>query len=201
MRGFLTALALLVAQPLAAQDLPALYRVTGVAADDVLNIRAAPSASAAILSHFAPGQGGIEIIALSDNGRWGLVNTGEGTGWSAMRYLAREGDAGWRSGSVPMRCFGTEPFWSLTVFLPGHRAEFLTPDNGGVELVTDAGALPSTEYPPTLAVPFVGAHHGMAVIRPGACDDGMSDMQFGLQALVYFRLNPQGLSGCCSLAR
>lgn len=194
-------LAVLLAAPVAAQDLPALYRVAGVAANDVLNVRAEPSARAAILSGFAPGAGGIEVVALAEGGRWGQVNLGESTGWVSMRFLTREADAGWRSGSVPMQCFGTEPFWSLRLFLPSHRAEFHTPDNGGMELVTDAGALPSTAFPPTLAIPFAGAREGMAVVRPAACSDGMSDGQWGLEAQLYFRGQTDGLSGCCSLAR
>lgn len=194
-------LVLSMAAPVAAQDLPALYRVTGVAADDVLNVRAEPSAQAAILSGFAPSAGGIEVVALAEGGRWGQVNLGESTGWVSMRFLAREGDAGWRSGTVPMQCFGTEPFWSVRFFLPGHRAEFHTPGNGGVEWVTDAGALPTTVLPPTLAIPFSGSHEGMAVIRPANCSDGMSDGQWGLEAQVYVRGQTDGLSGCCSLAR
>lgn len=194
-------LAVLLAAPVAAQDLPALYRVTGVAANDMLNVRAAPSARAAILSGFGPGAGGIEVVALAEGGRWGQVNLGESIGWVSMRFLTREGDAGWRSGTVPMQCFGTEPFWSVSFFLPGHRAEFHTPDNGGVELVTDAGALPATVFPPTLAIPFSGAHDGMAVIRPATCSDGMSDGQWGLETQVYFRGDTNGLSGCCTLAR
>lgn len=191
----------LLSGPAVAQDLPALHRVTGVAANDVLNIRAAPTAQATILSGLAPGAGGIEVVALSPDARWGQVNLGEATGWVSMRFLSREADAGWRSGTVPMRCFGTEPFWSISFFLPGHQAEFHTPENGGVELLTDSGALPATTFPPTLAIPFAGAHQGMAVVRPAACSDGMSDGQWGLQAQVYFRGDTAGLSGCCSLAR
>lgn len=184
-----------------AEDLPALFRVAGVAADDRLNIRAAPSAAAEIIGGFAPEDSAIEVVVRSDDGRWGLVNLGERTGWVAMRYLAREGDAGWRSGEVPMRCFGTEPFWSVTFFLPSHRAEFHTPDNGGEEWVTDAPILPATAFPPTLAIPFGGARQGMAVVREAECSDGMSDGRWGLSAQVYFRLVPEALSGCCSLAR
>jgi hypothetical protein len=89
-------LALLVAMPAAAQDLPALFRVTGVAANDVLNIRAEPSARAAIIGSFRPDAGGIEVVALSADGRWGLVNSGEQAGWSSMRYLMHQGGPGWR---------------------------------------------------------------------------------------------------------
>lgn len=183
-----------------AGDLPALFRVTEVAADDVLNIRAAPNARAAIIGTFAPDAAGIEVVALSPDGRWGQVNSGEQAGWSSMRYLTPRGGPGWQSGAAGLICFGTEPFWNVRFFLPGHRAEFFTPDNDGVEWVVEAGALPATAFPPTLALPFSGADTGMAVIRPAACNDGMSDMAFGLEMQVYFRGDPAGLSGCCTLA-
>lgn len=194
-------LALVLAPPASAKDFPALYRVTDVAADDVLNIRAEPHAGAEIVGSFAPGASGIEVVALSESGTWGLVNTGEGSGWSSMHYLSRMDDGNWRDGEQFLHCFGTEPFWSLRIFLPTHRAEMLEPDHGGFELVTDTGALPTTQFPPTLAIPFSGTREGVAVVRGGAlCWDGMSDRTYGLEALLYWRRDTQGLSGCCTLA-
>lgn len=185
--------------PATAQDFPALYRVTGVAANDVLNIRAEPSAQATIIGAFAPGQAGVEVIALTADGLWAMVNAGEGQGWSAARYLSRQSTGTWLDGTQPLHCVGTEPFWRLDLFLPGHQAEFHTPDNGGVNLVTDAGALPRTSFPPALAVPFAGVHQGVAVLQPDACSDGMSDRAFGIAALLFFRGRTAGLSGCCTL--
>jgi uncharacterized membrane protein len=184
----------------AGQDFPALYRVTGVAANDVLNIRAEPSARSAVIGSLAPTQTNIEVIAVTTDGRWAMLNSGEGQGWSATRYLSRMSSGSWLDGTQTLSCFGTEPFWQLVAFLPGHQAEYHTPENGGVNLVTDAGVLPSTQFPPTLAIPFSGAHQGMAVLRPDACNDGMSDLGYGISAQVYFRGEIQGLSGCCTLA-
>lgn len=184
----------------AAQDFPALYRVTGVSIDDVLNIRTEPNASAPIIGGFAPNERGIEVIGLAPNGRWGLVNRGEQAGWSSMRYLTREHGDSWRDGQMTLSCFGTEPFWHMPIFLPTHRAEFHTPDSGGFELVTATGALPTTAFPPTLAIPFSGTREGMAVVRTAVCSDGMSDRLFGLEAQVYWRGDTAGLSGCCTLA-
>jgi uncharacterized membrane protein len=186
--------------PAMAQDFPALYQVRGVPAGDVLNIRAEPSAQAEILGSFAPNQTGIEVMAITADGRWALLNVGEGQGWAATRFLVRTKQDSWQDGTQQLRCFGTEPFWQLTAFLPGHQAEYFTPDNGGVNLVTDAGALPRTQFPPTLAIPFSGAHEGMAVLMADACFDGMSDRSYAISALLYFRGQTQGQSGCCSLA-
>lgn len=184
-----------------AQDYPALYRVADVAAHDVLNIRSEPSARSAIIGSYAPGESGIEVIALTADGRWAMVNTGERQGWAAARYLAAMTTESWLEGNQPLSCFGTEPFWHLQAFLPGHQAEFHTPDNGGVNLVTEAGALPGTRFPPTLAIPFSGALRGFAVLRSDACSDGMSDRSYGIGVQVYFFGQREGLSGCCSVTR
>jgi hypothetical protein len=191
---------LLSALPLAAQDFPALFRVVGVAADDVLNIRAEPTARAPILGRFAPDARGIEVMATSPDGRWGLVNAGEQAGWSSLRFLAREGGPGWREGARPLVCFGTEPFWRINLFLPTHRAEVFFMGEGGFELVLDTAPLPSTPFPPTLAVPFSGMREGVAVVREGVCSDGMSDRLYGLETQVYWRGQGEGLSGCCRLS-
>jgi len=194
-------IAMLGATAASAQDFPALFRVSGVASDDVLNVRAEPGAGAAIVGHFGPRERGIEVMGLSQNGRWGLVNTGERSGWSSMRYLARETAGSWRDGQTEMTCFGTEPFWHMPIFLPTHRAEFHALGDGGFELVTDAGALPTTRFPPTLAIPFSGTREGMAVVRGARCSDGMSDRLYGLEAQIYWRRDTEALSGCCSLSR
>ncbi len=198
---FLALLAfLLSALPLAAQEFPALYRVVGVMADDMLNIRAEPGTSAPVIGGFAPGQRGIEVMATSPDGRWGLVNSGEQAGWSSLRFLARESGPGWRAGAQPLVCFGTEPFWRANLFLPTHRAEVFFMDEGGFELVLDTGPLPSTPFPATLAIPFSGMREGMAVVRAALCSDGMSDRLYGLETQIYWRGQREGLSGCCRLS-
>lgn len=63
--------------PALAQDIyPALHDVTGVAADDVLNIRSEPSASSPIIGTFSPFETDVEVVALSPDGGWGRVNAG-----------------------------------------------------------------------------------------------------------------------------
>ncbi|MFN4100516.1 MAG: SH3 domain-containing protein, partial [Pararhodobacter sp.] len=170
----------LLAGPAAAQDFPAMHRVVDVVAGDVLNVRAEPNARAQIVGRFERTQTGIEVVGLSENGNWGLVRSGEGIGWSSIRYLQRERSDSWRDGEQELTCLGTEPFWTLTFFLPDNRAEYIAPDDS-FEMRTDAPNLPGTQFPPTLALPFQGAREGTAVVRNGICSDGMSDQLFGLE--------------------
>lgn len=190
---------LITAAAAAADAFPAFYRVTGVAHDDVLNIRTEPDAGTAIIGFLRPDQRGVEITALSPDGRWGQVNYGERAGWSHMRFLEREMAGSWRDGQSALYCFGNEPFWNMPIFLPTHHAEFHDMGSGGFELVTDTGALPSTRFPPVLAIPFSGTREGAAILRGEACNDGMSDMQFGISAFIYWRGDTEALSGCCRL--
>jgi hypothetical protein len=124
MTRFLTRplLALLVVPALAAADAsgPDFFSVTGVAPDDVLNIRAAPDPHAETLGEIPPDgtcvrnlgcRGGLtlqEFTELSpaqrkqreqENPRWCKVEFGGVTGWVAGRYLS-EGYCGEQPGAV-----------------------------------------------------------------------------------------------------
>ena len=200
----------LLSWPAVAQDIfPALYDVAGVASDDVLNVRDAPSAGSEIIGTFAPGESGIEVIALSQDGGWGLVNKEERAGWTAMRFLARQPGqmaADWASGLAPraLDCFGTEPFWGLSL-RPGGTFEFTDPFQG------DGGALAGTYVP--LATSASSGKRGLfatiagypawltGIISFETCSDGMSDQLYGL-GLDLARGDPTGGrldAGCCSL--
>ncbi|MCC5986792.1 MAG: SH3 domain-containing protein [Pararhodobacter sp.] len=196
-----TALAMLVTAA-AADEFPALYRVTGVAQNDALYIRAEPDAGSAIIGFLSPDQSGVEITALSPDGRWGQVNYFERAGWSHMRYLERAMAGSWRDAQTSLSCYGTEPYWRLSLFLPTDRAEFGSLsrlDDEVYELVTDSGALPATRFPPVLAIPFSGTREGAAILRGEDCNDGMSDQEFAISAFLYFRGDSEAFSGCCRL--
>lgn len=200
MLRLLILMAALFAAPMAmAQNFPALFSVQGVSPGDVLNIRAEANARAPIVGHFTRTQTGIEVIGLSEDRNWGLVRIDEGTGWSSMRYLRAERSDSWRDGQQSLTCHGTEPFWTFNLFLPSARGEYDSLADGAISVTTESPVLPSTQFPPTLAVPFSGPRSGMVVIRNGVCSDGMSDRLYGLEAQVYWRGQAQGLSGCCML--
>ena len=193
----------LVAGPAAAavDAWPAVHDVSGVAADDVLNIRAEPTASAPIVGTFAPDATGIEVVRTTEDGRWGLVNIGEGTGWVSMAFLAR-GPGQYDGASYPITsCFGTEPFWTLAI---GSDWVMTTPE--GVTFRSPAAPLTGSI--------FRRARHGALSMtsdgRPVAllttaerCTDGMSDREFGLSASLMIGTGDemQFHAGCCTLAR
>ncbi|WP_368185488.1 peptide-binding protein [Aestuariibius sp. HNIBRBA575] len=182
-----------------AQSFPALYDVTGVAADDQLNIRAEPNASAAILGMLGPNLRGVEIITASDDGRWGMINVGEQSGWISLRFMQR-----WEQGDYALTrrlaCHGTEPFWSFDL-VQGGQSVMQSMD--GIGQIYTTGLM-------IAARGFTGSHaiqgsdkagEFTAMVHNRSCSDGMSDQNFGLEIgiLTTGSGETEMLSGCCSL--
>lgn len=190
----------LSAQVAQAQPLPQLYDVSGVAAGDVLNIRAAPSADAVIVGALAPDARGIEVVAQDPAGRWGQVNSGDGAGWVALRFMAARGvviDAD--NLPVGLRCFGTEPFWSPDNI--GGALRFSGPDMARelpLWIAQDGGPAGDLRR----MIRFAGLNGpGVAFLYPAACSDGMSDRAYGLAISAMMGQDSPLFSGCCSLTR
>lgn len=181
-------------------DWPGLSDVTGVAADDVLNIRNSPGADREIIGAFHPGDRGIEVLWPDESGVWGQVNSGERTGWVSLRFLTRQSGVADRTVPPITRCFGTEPFWSLVV-------------NGDTLVKTGPQRAP-TFYSISEGINAVGrpdrfALHaegkkGAVFLRLGKaeCSDGMSDRLYAIDADAMFYA-PGAFSmhsGCCTIA-
>ncbi|MDQ7069730.1 MAG: peptide-binding protein [Rhodobacterales bacterium] len=188
-------IALLPVSTLAA-NFPAFYDVTGVAADDTLNVRAGPMGTDQKLAELGPNQSNIEIVAVSESGKWGLLNIGERSGWASMRYLKRQ--PGQDANAMPrqLSCFGTEPYWALDIgedpeikfTLAGNPEESLrvqnltrSRNNTGKYGMTAQGALGFMTASMTAAL----------------CNDGMSDRNFGISVDII--VGSSQFSGCCTL--
>lgn len=181
---------------MAAEGLPALHDVTGVATDDVLHIRARPDASAPVLGALASDATGVEVVGTDQTGRWGQVNLAGETGWAALHYLARQ--PGQEEGTFPpvASCFGTEPFWTLR--LKDGAATWVEPGReiAGRIVARLASSSPRDRY--GLVAEMEGTRLS-GVIAPRACSDGMSDRAWGLAFDALY--GDAVLSGCCSLGR
>lgn len=204
-----TLLMFLATPALATQDgWPALYDVTGVASDDVLNVRSAPNAEADLVGRLAPDARNIEVIRPNEALTWGLINTGEGTGWASLAYLERQ--PGQFDGRIPdiRQCFGTEPFWALTIDPP--RATFSTPDDAGRDgLVSGLFRSENRRDRFVFSGAFFPDDFGVLdmqmTLRNEACGDGMSDRAYGYSVDLFLSgsSDPRAhrlLSGCCSIS-
>ena len=199
--GFCVAASAACAQ---SQNLPELFTVKDVAADDKLNIRLEPNPKADIVGHFEPSQSGIEVVAKSSDGAWSKVNSGEASGWVASQFLEVQPNT-WVSGQSPenLTCVGTEPFWSVST-LKG-ALSFKTPD-GGDQPWTEAKTIDRGFEGDRnrIILAKAGSEQVTAVIQPNQCSDGMSDRSFGLSATLIFQggeNGPQAYYGCCSIAQ
>lgn len=184
-----------------AQPFPALYDVSGVAANDVLNIRMEPVNGTEIIGALAPDATDVEVVRASDDGKWGLVNTGDLAGWVAMRYLVRRPGQEWGVMPSSFVCSGTEPFWSFDV---GNEdsASFTTLD--GEDVYSVNARIAGVSFPGDFAIVAEGpVGRATAIVTLGFCNDGMSNREFGY-SVGLLREGPASTVlniGCCSLAR
>jgi len=180
--------------------LPAYYDVTGVASNDALNVRAAPEADAQILGTLAFDATNVAVVTLSGDRRWAMVGAGEGSGWVALRYLARQDG---QEDALPagLICSGTEPFWALMI--DDTRAEFSMPDAPPIELRVGQ-SLSAMGYSGRYGLLLEGQDLGAtAIIRREMCSDGMSDRTygFGVDLMVGSSASNALYAGCCRLER
>jgi uncharacterized membrane protein len=176
-------------------DYPALHSVVGVAADDLLNVREAPSTSSPVIAALRHTASGVEIIKTTEDGKWGLINVAERTGWTAMQHLAKTVDAAQNT-----QCFGTEPFWNASF---GALASF------------ERAGKPAQDYPTLVTTNSANRTDRFAAVAQGPsgqlvatttvkeCSDGMSDRLYGLsvELLVQSTGGWAQYSGCCSLTK
>ena len=115
------------AQPAPEPEGPIGYRVVGVAADDVLNVRAEPSASAEIVGTLAPDAVGVVVFDTWEDPWWRVSLDDGTTGFAHSAYL--EMDERWTVGFDELPCAPEEAVWgeSQRSSAPnaGSNAEFI----------------------------------------------------------------------------
>ena len=200
-RAFLLCLCLwLVPVPASAQTLPAIYDVSGVAANDTLNVRSGPSTDHAVIAKLPPDAAGLEVVDSDKTGEWGLINTGEASGWVALRYMARQPGQPATGLARNLACSGTEPFWSFSL-TPDRKAEMTRLDT--TVPFADVLVVPSANRPDRHALFADGGDTVVtAMVGRNQCSDGMSDRAYGLgiDLLVTDKTEVKVYSGCCSVA-
>ncbi len=180
--------------------LPALYDVSGVAAGDVLNLRAGPGVKHPVVGRYARNQRRISVLQLSDDSNWGLVAHGEGRAWVAMHSLMLQPRQVAGQLPEPLFCGGTEPGWDLS--LDQGRAVFSDYDGKGPELRLRWQGVADGMQPYFYGVRLADDSHEInAVITRDLCSDGMSDRPhgFSINAILSGDWGNRMVTGCCSL--
>lgn len=184
--------------------LPALYDVTGVASNDVLNVRTGPAASFEKVGALPFDGRDVEVVQLSDSGTWGLVGLSETSGWVSMRFLRRASQVEWHRFDQPLYCTGTEPFWGLSLRPRTGFAHFEPASGTPRSFTLDWNGTQINRPPFTLGFGGTdGVTRLSAMIKLGACSDGMSDRTFGLSIdmFVHSSSGVEGYEGCCQISR
>ena len=184
-------------------DLPALHDVTGVAADDELQVRSGPSANDTPVTTLAPDARSVEVVSLSEDGKWANVNAGETSGWVATRFLAAQPDTAWWQGNVPLHCLGTEPFWGIGLNLAEKTAVYSALDGIDKPMSIDRVWTHFYNFPASATVGIRFAdRNAFATLQAETCSDGMSDRSYGI-AIDLFLTDDENLdlgwSGCCTI--
>lgn len=149
-----------------------LYRVTGVARGDVLNVRALPDSYAPVIGALVPETGG--IVRTGRKARnldmiWHEIRAGGMRGWVAARYITRDVAAGSRQrlassgearSSQIMRV--QAPGWTPQVVTEGDAAR---PAAKSVALVIGNGRYPMNSSLPQLRQPAIDAHDLAGALR------------------------------------
>ena len=190
--------------------IPGLFKVTGVASDDTLNVRRGPGTGYEILGAFPPDRRDIEINALSDNGKWGRTNFNDEAGWVSMRFLTAQAGS---AVNLPfgLTCAGTEPFWSLTFNADETASGEFWPmglvDDGTTEYGAVWASRPANRITPKFGFRLMAetTRHGIrgsGIIRTQECSDGMSDRDYGFAIDLLLTGGGQRLfvDGCCSIS-
>lgn len=190
-----------------ADGFPALHDVVDVASDDVLNIRSGPTAGAEIIGTLAPEARNIEVTGTNESGTWGRVNTGERAGWVSMRFMQATAQGHWTDPTAKLRCFGTEPFWSLILTPATKRADYIRPDAAPATIGITQFLTSAPGYPPAAWMMFEKGALDWVELEQASCNDGMSDRDFGISARLAVSqpmkdaLTPPNyvVHGCCSV--
>ena len=174
------------------------YEVVDIAAGDTLNMRAQPGTASKVVGKLAPGTSGLAVAgtrAEVSGSVWWQVIGSKGLGWVNARYLSPVDFHGPVEQAFPLRCVGTEPFWSLTV--RDGQATLETPERTEAwragEMTQAQGTL--GRYAVRLEHD-AGVGHLAAWRNYGFCSDGMSDVGYPFEGIVA---GPDGSvrAGCC----
>jgi uncharacterized membrane protein len=204
MKAALVAMALMTSAAQADMaDFPALFDVTGVAANDMLQVRTAPSAGSNSVATLATDAKGVEVISLSEDGNWAEVTVDDMPGWASARYLAAQPGGEWWAGVAPLRCFGTEPFWGIAIDMATKKAVYSALDGIDKTMAIDRTWTHYYSYPASATVGIRFAdRNAMAILKGEICSDGMSDRNYGVSIDLFLTDDEDldlGWSGCCTL--
>ena len=169
--------------------------VSGVRANDVLNLRSAPDPRASIVGSLPANAEGVAVVGQSTAGvDWLMVQKGRARGWANARVLSYGPRQEYRL-PVRLSCAGTEPFWGIEAGY-GRADAHLAYEDHRTRLAL-ATPIPAAARPRIWLLPSAAARDPSSFLLVDArtCSDGMSDRSYPYT--VTARVGEMVLSGCC----
>ena len=184
--------------------LPQYFEVSGIADDDVLNVRSGPSTEHRVVGNLKIGSGTIEVLEFSEDNIWGRILWAESNGWVHKDYLRAVSPTNLKNTMVPvgLRCSGTEPYWDFSIESQGDVTfkELFTDsiENSVIEHVAESDNKANF---PTALLAASDKVKLTAVLHTRQCNDGMTERAYGweIDLLVSDNAEQRLLSGCCSM--
>ncbi|PVB61865.1 hypothetical protein DCO57_10125 [Labrenzia sp. 011] len=186
------------------------HSVSGVNADDVLNIRADIDQtldvdSSDIVGTIPHDASDVMVTGISvhiGDTNWREIRYNGTVGWVNARYLTPSSVSLERPETL--QCSGTEPFWNIAI--DENDSTFISPDLASPIKLDDLRLAPGIGRADLWAHYLDsadGAYSLTVVVRyTEACSDGMSDLTYDYEALLL-GLDTTGAPayGCCSIGR
>lgn len=171
------------------------YEVTGVAANDSLNIRADANASSRIIGKIPfDGKGIVRLPDSEKSGNWCKIKYGSIAGWVHCRFLAQEGNAAFKE---QLTCIGTEPFWSMEL----HKEKLILSnpmdEKREYKVKKFQQSMNNTNQWFVEAEKSTGEKVTFYLIE-ASCSDDMSDSKYKFKILIHDTKNDQTINGCCN---
>ena len=178
------------------------YNVTGVAADDYLNVREQPDVKSQIVTRIPFDGSGIRRLDGTNNvdGQlWWRIKWEGKQGWVNKRYLLlpqkKEPTTKNSDSKAALHCGGTEPFWGIKIT---KQALTFTP-MGGEKLNLPIVFNKTSDNNTKIAAIYAKkqGEQVMAILQKvRSCSDGMSDIDYPYSISAVIN-NQQFYSGCC----
>lgn len=180
--------------------IPGLFKVVD---GNLLNVRKSPDAMSEIVGIIASERKTIEVVTLSEDRAWGLVNGDDmSIGWVPLQALEQVApDPVATDFERDLTCFGDEPFWTLVSIA-----------KGGITLSYEGETV---EYKRSFA-PLLAENHGFGrqvvvadangmeitgILTPEQCHPLVGVFGYRFELFRKGKATPLLLSGCCTLGK
>lgn len=182
---------------------PAIYRVSGLEAGEVLTVLERPDPASNPIGFLPPDGQDIEVVTMMPETGWAKINTIERAGWVESRFLELS-DSIWERETAPdfLTCLGQDPTWWLQVSGSTVELSIRSEFDHGMEI--SEVLVPLGDMRPSRIIRAENAlNSAMISISEGRCALHTGGREYGISTNVLLKGRSESafVTGCCTLAR